>query len=74
MTSFQTPRTSANALPPHLMSPEERRQDLCQFLSLGLVRLISRQSSKQSTQTGESSLHFTRFESGHATPTQKETA
>ena len=52
----------------------ERRTALCAILALGLVRLRARQSSGLSDAGGESSLHFPPDRSGHATPTEKETA
>jgi hypothetical protein len=56
-----------NPLAPALMTPTERRAELCRILALGLVRLLQRQSSEQSDRTGESSLHFPPDQSGHAT-------
>ncbi len=56
-----------NPYPAHLMSPMERRSELCRLLALGLVRLRARQSSKLSAHQGESSLHFAAHRSGHAT-------
>lgn len=56
-----------NPYPAHLMSPSERRAELCRLLALGLVRLRARQSSELSPQMGESSLHFSGGRSGHAT-------
>jgi hypothetical protein len=58
-----------NALSPYLMSPAERRAELCRILALGLVRLMQRQSSELSEVTGESSLHCPPDQSAHATPT-----
>ena len=46
-----------NPLAPALMTPTERRAELCRLLALGLVRLRLRQSSELSADTGESSLH-----------------
>jgi hypothetical protein len=56
-----------NPLAPALMTPTERRAELCRILALGLVRLLQRQSSELSDRTGESSLHFPPDQSGHAT-------
>lgn len=36
-------KTGPNALSPHLMSPAERRAELCQILAAGLLRLIARE-------------------------------
>lgn len=44
-----------NPLSPFLMSPAERRAELCRILALGLIRLHARQSSERSDGTGESS-------------------
>lgn len=59
--------TGANALSAALMTPAERRAELCRILALCLVRLLHRQSSELSDRTGESSLHFPSAQSGHAT-------
>ncbi len=63
-----------NPYPAHLMSPLERRAELCRLLALGLVRLQARQSSELPVDQGESSLHSVRNPSGHATAIQKEIA
>jgi hypothetical protein len=63
-----------NPLPPHLLSPMERRRALCKLLALGLVRLHARQSSELSGGTGESSLHSPPDRSGHATPKEEKAA
>lgn len=63
-----------NPYPAHLMSPMERRAELCRLLAQGLIRLLARQSSTLSADTGESSLHSARHRSGHATPTHRRTA
>lgn len=56
-----------NPYPAALMSPTERRAELCRILARGLVRLLQRQSSELSDRSGESSLHFPPDQSGHAT-------
>ena len=63
-----------NPLPPALMSPAERRAELCGLLALGLIRLRTRQSSQVSELTRESSLHFPPDQSGHAKPKRRRTA
>lgn len=63
-----------NPLSPSLMSPKERRTELCRILALGLIRLMQRQSSQLSDGTGESSLHSLPDQSAHATPTHRRTA
>jgi hypothetical protein len=39
-----------NPYPATLMSPAERRAELCRLLALGLIRLLARQSSELSAQ------------------------
>ncbi len=58
-----------NPYPARLMSPAERRAELCAILALGLIRLRLREHGQLSEHTGESSLHFRANESGsrHAT-------
>jgi hypothetical protein len=56
-----------NPLSPFLMTPAERRAELCRILALGLVRLCMRKSIELSDDMGESSLHFPPDQSGHAT-------
>ena len=56
-----------NPLSPFLLTPPERRAELCRILALGLVRLHMRESSELSDDMGESSLHFPPDQSGHAT-------
>jgi hypothetical protein len=56
-----------NAIAPTLLSPAERRTELCRLLALGLVRLRARQSSGLSDLAENSSLDFTAERSGHAT-------
>lgn len=63
-----------NPLSPFLMSPAERRAELCRILGAGLIRLRLRQSSELSDDAGESSLHSPPDRSGHATPTYRRTA
>lgn len=55
-----------NPLPPHLLSPAERRAELCRLLALGLVRLHMRNCDHLSGADGESSLHLPPDRSGHA--------
>lgn len=63
-----------NPLAPSLMTPAERRTELCRILALGLIRLMQRQSSQLSDPTGETSLHSLPDQSAHATPTHRRTA
>ena len=63
-----------NPLSPSLMSPQERRAELCGLLALGLVRLRLRDRDDVSRSSGESSLRRPPDRSAHASPTQWETA
>jgi hypothetical protein len=66
-----------NALSPFLMTPAERRAELCRILGFGLIRLLQRHhgdTGQQSDETGESSLHHSPDRSGHATPTTRRRA
>ena len=63
-----------NPLPADLMSPTERRAELCALLALGLIRLHQREMPQLSDQYGESSLHNSANQSVHATPTHRRTA
>ena len=75
MTDFVSrPLRRPNALSPILMSPTERRAELCGLLALGLVRLRMRDQAEVSDVTGESSLHIQPDQSAHATPTHRRTA
>lgn len=60
-----------NPLPADLMSPTERRAELCALLALGLIRLHQRELPQLSDQYGESSLHNSANQSVHATPTHR---
>lgn len=62
-----------NPLNPSLMTAPERLGKLCRLLALGIVRLRSRQSSHLLQPDGESSLHFTPDQSGHAAPLDRRT-
>jgi hypothetical protein len=63
-----------NPLQPDLMTPAERRAELCSLLALGLVRLRMREGCEVSDDTGESCLHYPRDPCRHATPTYRRTA
>jgi len=63
-----------NPLPPDMMSPGERRTELCGLLALGLVRLLLRERGKDPEITGEIRLHSPAITCRHATPTQGENA
>ncbi len=61
-----------NPLAPHYLTPAERRTELCRLLALGLVRLLSGQSSEEPAKGGESSLEHAPDRSGHATPGRRD--
>jgi hypothetical protein len=63
-----------NPLPADLMSPTERRAELCALLALGLIRLHQRELPQLSDRYGESSLHNSANQSVHATSTHRRTA
>ena len=63
-----------NPYPASLMSPMERRAELCRLLGLGLLRLRARQSSALSAPIGDSSLHFAADRSGNATASRRRPA
>ncbi|XQZ33459.1 hypothetical protein E2976_14975 [Paracoccus yeei] len=63
-----------NPLPPSLMTPGERRAELCGVLALGLVRLRMREMSEVSDDTGERCLHYPADQCRHATPTHRRNA
>ena len=55
-----------NAFDPDKMSTTERLDEVAEILVAGLQRLRTRQSSDQSAHCGESSLHSSGHQSGHA--------
>lgn len=63
-----------NPLPPALMTPAERRAELCRLLALGLVRLRQRERGETSDETGEIRLHSPADRCRHATRNPTETA
>jgi hypothetical protein len=58
-----------NALHPRHLNPLERRDELCAILALGLLRLRLSKSTAVFEHVGDSSLHYSPGQSGHATPT-----
>lgn len=62
-----------NPLSPYLMTPAERRAELCALLALGLVRLMKRERGEPFDETGEIRLHYPPDQCRHATrkPTEK---
>lgn len=63
-----------NPLHPRHLTNKERLAEVCRLLSLGLIRLRTRQSSEVSAGSGESSLHFPPGQSGHANPKRRRVA
>jgi len=74
MTGISRPNATGNTLSPELMSPEERRAELCRLLALGVIRFRMRDDRQHSAETGEISLHNSADQSGHATPKERKTA
>ena len=62
-----------NPLPPHHLTPAERRAELCRLLALGLIRLRRRDLDKSVAESG-STLHSPPDRSGHANPTRRRDA
>jgi len=63
-----------NPYPAHLMSPAERRAELCRLPAIGLVRLQLRDIVQDTAGYGEFPLHSRARQSGHATPTHRRNA
>ncbi|SDW75510.1 hypothetical protein SAMN05444006_106163 [Allgaiera indica] len=63
-----------NPLPPDMLSPAERRAELCRLLAAGLVRLRMRENGQLSAKKGEFPLHNSLDQSGSAGPTERRTA
>jgi hypothetical protein len=63
-----------NPLHPDRMTAHERRTELYVLLAVAVVRLTRRDRDHLSQNTGDSSLHFPRKQSGSATPTQRRSA
>jgi hypothetical protein len=61
-----------DALNSDQMRATDRLDEIAEILTLGLQRLIARQSSELSDDCGESSLHFTPDQSGRGSPTRGE--
>ena len=55
-----------NAISPERLSAAERLDEIAEILAAGLMRLRVRQSSDESADYGESSLHSVANQSGHA--------
>jgi hypothetical protein len=67
-------KAGANPLAPSLMSPAERRAELCAILAIGLMRLRLRQSSELSAGMENSLVDFPPDQSGHATASDRRVA
>ena len=63
-----------NPLHPSRLSSAERRAEVCAILARGLLRLHARAWDDPSDRNGDFPLHSPADQSGHATPTHKETA
>lgn len=63
-----------NPLSPELMTPAERRAELCRLLAAGLVRLRMRENGQHIEREGEFPLHNSLYQSGSAGPTDRRTA
>ena len=63
-----------NPLSPMLMTPTERRAELCRLLALGLVRLRMQDGGEVSDDSGERCLHYPPDQCRHATPTHRRNA
>ena len=63
-----------NPLHPDRMTAHERRTELYGLLATAVVRLMGHDRDDLSKDTGDSSLHFLRKQSGTATPTQRRSA
>ena len=63
-----------NPLSPELMTPAERRSELCRLLAAGLVRLRMRENRQLLAEKGEFPLHNSLYQSGSAGPTERRTA
>ena len=63
-----------NPLHPERMTAHERRTELYGLLAMAVMRLTGHDRDHLSQNTGDSSLHFPRTQSGTATPTQRRSA
>ncbi len=62
-----------NPLPPEMLSPAERRAELCRLLAAGLVRLRMRENRQHIQREGVFLLHNSLDQSGSAGPTERRT-
>lgn len=63
-----------NPLSPSIMTPAERRAELCGLLALGLVRFQMREVGEVSDEAGERCLHYPADQCRHATQTPRRNA
>ncbi len=70
----QSSGSGPNPLPPDRMTAHERRTELYSLLAKAVVRLVDLDRDPLSQNSGDSSLHFPRKQSGTATPTQRRSA
>lgn len=70
----QSSGSGPNPLPPDRMTAHERRTELYGLLAKAVVRFMDNDRDHLCQNTGDSSLHFPRKQSGTATPTQRRSA
>ena len=58
MSGIRQSHATGNALCPDLMSPTERRAELCRLLALGVIRLQMGENTQHSAKSGEFPLHY----------------
>jgi hypothetical protein len=63
-----------NASRSDLLTHPQRLSELAEILAAGLMRLRARKSSGLCPDNGETSLHFSRHQSGHADPSRESEA
>ena len=74
MTLSEADMKRPNPLPPQLMTPAERRAELCALLARGLVRLRMGERGEVSEGNGDICLHCPATRSAHANPNLTESA
>ena len=73
----KAPRTQAsgpNPRSPELMSPHERRAELCGLLALGILRLKGEDTAQLGALSGDFPLHNPADQSGTAAPKRRRDA
>jgi hypothetical protein len=74
MTFDPGPIRRPNPLTSSVMTPAERRDELCGLLALGLMRLKMKDEPEPANGTGEIRLHYPPDRCRHATPTHRRNA